>query len=94
MTPNYKLLSAQSLGYVYSAYLLCLTRLAAFYHADFLCFCNAELVYFCLLLALREKLLHAFVQEAALAAAKRALENARERAPVRPSYGEFVFQSR
>ena len=33
-------------------------------------------------------------QEAALAAAKKALENARERAPVRPSYGEFVFQSR
>lgn len=34
------------------------------------------------------------LQEAALAAAKQALENARERAPVRPSYGEFVFQSR
>ncbi len=33
-------------------------------------------------------------QEAALAAARQALENARERAPVRPSYGEFVFQSR
>ncbi|DBA86837.1 hypothetical protein WJX79_009019 [Trebouxia sp. C0005] len=32
--------------------------------------------------------------EAALAAARQALENARERAPVRPSYGEFVFQSR
>lgn len=32
--------------------------------------------------------------EAALEAARQALENARERAPVRPSYGEFVFQSR
>ena len=37
---------------------------------------------------------HGALQEAALAAAKQALENARERAPVRPSYGEFVFQSR
>ena len=34
------------------------------------------------------------LQEAALAAARQALDNARERAPVRPSYGEFVFQSR
>ena len=34
------------------------------------------------------------MQEAALEAARQALENARERAPVRPSYGEFVFQSR
>lgn len=38
--------------------------------------------------------MHFVLQEAALAAARQALENARERAPVRPSYGEFVFQSR
>ncbi len=36
----------------------------------------------------------ALLQEAALASARRALEEARQRAPVRPQYGEFVFQSR